>query len=316
MTAWMPVATKETLQARAAMNQHIRAFFQARNVMEVETPALSQFANTDPNIESFSIEDTTDKRYLHTSPEYPMKRLLAANVGDIYQISKVWRAGEAGSRHNPEFSLLEWYRLDFSYHDLMQEVESLLLELIPQLKGKSHKLSYRQAFLETLSIDPHCATDIELSQCMQSQGLTVEGELDYSTKLDVLMTHCIEPTFATDCLTFIYDYPSQQSALATIREDNPPVAERFEVYIGSLELGNGYQELQDAVKNQQVLQQENAQRKQNKQTIMPEDQYFIAAMQYGLPMCSGVALGLDRVLMAKLNKKNIQDVISFPWSVA
>jgi len=298
------------------MNQDIRAFFQKNNVLEVETPAVSQCANTDPNIESFELHTQGEARYLHTSPEYPMKRLLALYSQDIYQIAKVWRAGEVGSRHNPEFTLLEWYRVGFDYHQLMQEVGALLQCLIPALTQSSIQKSYQQVFLETLDINPHSATNELLADCIEQQQLDISGVLDRSAMLDLLMTHCIEPTFRTDCLTFIYDYPVQQSALACVREDDPPVAERFEVYIGMLELGNGYQELREPDKNRQVLEQENITRQQRGQKTMPLDDRFLAAMEQGIPHCSGVAIGLDRVLMARLGKKSIQDVISFPWGVA
>ena len=314
--SWMPTTTKKTCLARAQMNQTIRAFFQDRNVLEVETPALSQFANTDPNIDSFELCCSQQMRYLHTSPEYPMKRLLAADSGDIYQIAKVWRVDEVGNKHNPEFTLLEWYRLGFTYHQLMQEVETLLQKIIPQLDKNSVKLSYQQAFLETLEVDPHSATDVELNDCIQQQNLHIDFELNRSAMLDLLMTHCVETGFKENCLTFIYDYPAEQSALACVRDETPAVAERFEVYIGGLELGNGYQELCDPVKNTAVLNKESNVRKQQGQKIMPKDNHFLAAMQHGMPDCSGVAIGLDRVLMAILNKKSIQEVISFPWTVA
>lgn len=312
----MPTATKETLLARAEMNQSIRTFFHRLAVLEVETPTLSQFANTDPHIESFEVITSEQPRYLHTSPEYPMKRLLAAGSGDIYQIAKVWRADENGRRHNSEFTLLEWYRLNITYHQLMQEVEKLLQKIIPTLSKHSVQLSYQQVFLETLEINPHSATDKELDHCIVKQNLAIDFELERSAMLDLLMTHCVEPTFKANQLTFIYDYPAAQSALACIREGTPTVAERFEVYIGSLELGNGYQELCDASKNMAVLQKEGEYREQHKQKSMPKDKHFLSAMQHGIPMCSGVAIGLDRVLMASLNKKSIQDVISFPWTVA
>lgn len=298
------------------MNQQIRAFFQQQQVLEVETPAASLCANTDPMIESVEFVSQGECRYLHTSPEYPMKRLLAAGSGDIYQIAKVWRAAELGSRHNPEFTLLEWYRVGFSYHQLMQEVDILLTQLIPNLQQASIKKSYQQVFLETLDIDPHSATDQMLNSCIQQQSFAIDAELNRSAMLDLLMTHCVEPRFEKNRLTFVYDYPAEQSALACIREGNPDIAERFEVYIGDLELGNGYQELCDPEKNRAVLQQENAIRQQSQQKVMPMDQRFLAAMEQGMPACSGVAVGLDRILMVILGKKSIQDVISFPWGVA
>jgi lysyl-tRNA synthetase class 2 len=299
------------------MNQTIRAFFHKNNVLEVETPALSQFANTDPHIESFSSVTQGEIRYLHTSPEYPMKRLLAADSGDIYQIAKVWRANEVGRYHNSEFTLLEWYRLDFSYQELMQEVAHLLQQLIPSLKNTSNRyLSYQQAFIEILAIDPHISSDKALLHCIQQQNIHIDAELNRSAMLDILMTHCIEPQFCSDTLTFIYDYPVEQSALARVRNESPAVAERFEVYLGKLELGNGYQELQDAQQNATVLQRECDYRQQHKQRCMPQDKKFLLAMQHGLPSCAGVAIGLDRVLMAMLDKKSIQEVISFAWTMA
>jgi lysyl-tRNA synthetase class 2 len=315
MSDWKPSCTQPVLSARAQMNQSIRAFFAEYDVLEVETPALSQAANTDPHIESFQCKGS--HRYLHTSPEYPMKRLLAAGSGDIYQIAKVWRAQELGAKHNPEFTLLEWYRLGFTYHELMQEVEMLLCQLIPQLhRTETVRLTYQAAFIEIVNVDPHIASDKDLQQCIQAHDINISADLDRSALLDVLMTHCVEPQFRLDALTFIYDYPAEQSALACIREDQPPVAERFEVYLGSLELGNGYQELQDAQCNSAVLQRECEYRKRYDYASVPQDQRFLAAMQQGLPYCAGVAVGLDRVLMAKLNKKSIQEVISFAWTVA
>ena len=327
MQNWNPSCTAEVLVERARMNANIRAFFSQRQVLEVETPALSQAANTDPYIDSFQCQSSHDSinktqgtqppRYLHTSPEYPMKRLLAAASGDIYQLAKVWRAHELGHKHNPEFTLLEWYRLGFSYQQLMQEVETLLYQLIPTLNpAHTLKQTYQSAFIEILNIDPHIASEAVLQDCIQTHAINIAGNLDRSALLDVLMTHCIEPQFRTNALTFIYDYPATQSALAQVRQDQPPVAERFEVYWGSLELGNGYQELQDAQANAAVLQSECDYRQQHNYAVVPQDQHFLAAMQYGLPHCAGVAMGLDRILMAKLNKKSIQEVISFAWTVA
>ena len=329
MSAWKPSCSVRVLSERARMNATIRAFFAQQQVLEVETPALSQAANTDPYIDSFQCygnhihaettpaESHAAPRYLHTSPEYPMKRLLAANSGDIYQIAKVWRANEVGRQHNPEFTLLEWYRLGLSYHQLMQEVATLLYQLIPALKAAhTRKLTYRAVFIERLNLDPHIASKTQLQQCIQAHEIHLAGDLDRSALLDVLMTHCIEPHFRSNALTFIYDYPALQSALARVRHDQPPVAERFEVYWGQLELGNGYQELQDAACNAAVLQSECEYRQQYHYDPVPKDRHFLAAMQQGLPYCAGVAVGLDRVLMAKLHKKSIQEVISFAWTVA
>ncbi len=310
---------RQLITERARMLHDIRAFFYQRDVLEVETPALSQAGNTDPFIESFQVKSLDGTRYLHTSPEYPMKRLLVAGSGDIYQICKVWRAGESGYRHNPEFTMLEWYRLGFTYHQLIKEVEALLFTVFPSIQKKSHFVSYRQLFLEILGVDPHIAKDLELQDCMDQHQLDVEcglTGLDHSAMLDVLMTHCIEPTFAEDSLTVVYDYPAEQKSLASLSSDEVSVAQRFEVYLGAVELGNGYQEQTDADINTDVLESDWKKRKAKGMESIPVDEHFLAAIREGLPMCSGVAIGLDRLLMCKLNKKNLQEVISFPWTMA
>jgi len=307
---------RQLITQRARMLHDIRAFFYQRDVLEVETPALSQAGNTDPSIESFQVDALGDQRYLHTSPEYPMKRMLVASSGDIYQICKVWRAGELGGRHNPEFTMLEWYRLDFTYHQLMQEVETLLLSLLPTVQTASRFISYQQLFLEVLNINPHIASYSALQCCIDSQHIDVVGELDRDAILDLLMTHCIEPTFTKDSLTFVYDYPAQQKALAALSDDELSVAQRFEVYLGSVELGNGYQEQTKAAANAEVLHSDLEKRIEKGMVEVPVDERFLTAIKQGLPMCAGVAMGLDRLLMCQLKKKNLQEVISFPWTVA
>ncbi len=336
------------------MLHDIRAFFAERGVLEVETPALSQAANTDPAIESFPVDNAGGPlRYLHTSPEYPMKRLLAAGSGDIYQIARVWRQGESGTRHNPEFNLLEWYRVGFSYQQLIQEVDELLTSLFSSLPGalqkKSKIISYQQLFLEKFGFNPHTVNHADLAAAIDQHisGLDVNGLTDQAM-LDALLTHCIEPQFDNKRLTFVIDYPADQSALAALKvneeikekkedkkdkkdkENNKGhlVAQRFEVYLGPLELGNGYQEETDYARNQQILARENRTRmqvvlhdqhddqQQAKQAKMPEDQYFLAAIKAGLPRCAGVAIGLDRLLMLIANKKTLSQLINFSWDKA
>ncbi len=329
--SWKPNTNHLVRLQRAQMLHDIRAFFYERDVLEVETPALSQAANTDPYIESFQINNTNNDqhaRYLHTSPEYPMKRLLADNSGDIYQISKVWRQAESGSKHNPEFTLLEWYRLDFNYQQLIREVETLLSGiLIEKCQKTALVISYQQLFLENLNINPHTVSHTELVACAQSAMSSFDlADLNsFSTQelLDALLTHCIEPKFETDRLTFVIDYPVTQSALAMIgksafdtSQQNQDIAMRFEVYFGALELGNGYQELIDYDENCRVLETENKTRRQHKQVTMPKDTLFLEAIKSGLPKCAGVAIGLDRVLMAIAGKDNIKQVINFAWDKA
>jgi len=360
---WQPETSHQTRLQRAQMLADTRCFFQQRDVLEVETPALSQAGNTDPFIESFQLGQI----YLHTSPEYPMKRLLAAGSGDIYQICKVWRKEEAGRNHNPEFTLLEWYRVGFSYQQLMQEVSDLLhLHFKNKLTKDDLFLSYKDLFLENLGINPHIANHDELTRCATTHinGLNCDG-LDQQAILDALLTHCIEPSFSKDRLTFIYDYPASQSALAQLSEraltedsclassqaqpkngciielsvsnnetasslkkggggqtsKNLPkvtyqVAERFEVYLGNRELGNGYQEEVSYPRNQQILQSENEVRRKSNLQEVPQDERFLAACKAGIPRSAGVAIGLDRVLMCISGEKSIQKVINFPWDKA
>lgn len=310
---WQPSCSIQALQARACLYQQLRAFFHARGVLEVETPALSQAGNTDPNIGSFSVNTPQGLRYLHTSPEYPMKRLLAAGSGDIYQICKVWRQDESGRKHNPEFSMLEYYRVGVSYQQLMQEVAELLQLAIPHLNTAPQTLTYRQAFLEILGIDPHQASIEQLRACAQQQQIDFQGELSQQAWLDLLFTHCIEASFPSDRLTFICHYPATQAALARVRlEEGNWVAERFEVYLGPLELGNGYQEQTDASQLERVLVADAEQQVQD----IPLDLRFIAAIQAGMPFSAGIALGLDRILLCRMQAKQLPSVLSFAWEIA
>lgn len=301
------------LHERASLNQQVRVFFAERKVLEVETPALSQAGNTDPFIDSFSVNTPHGLRYLHTSPEYPMKRLLVAGSGDIYQLCKVWRRDESGKRHNPEFTMLEWYRLGFTWQQLMHEVADLLHILIPHLQKPPRFCSYREAFLETVQLDPHLATEAELSACAQAHGIAISGDMPVQAWRDLLLTHCVEPQFPTDQLTFLYHYPATQSALATVQQvDGQAVAERFEVYVGAVELGNGYQEQTDSAQNRLILVQDANTRGHD----IPVDERFLAALEDGLPECAGVALGIDRILMCRMQLDDLKQVIAFSWEVA
>ena len=320
---WRPTTNQAIRQLRAQMNHDIRAFFHQHQVLEVETPALSQAGNTDPFIQSFQLCDsaTTNSasRFLHTSPEYPMKRLLAAGSGDIYQICKVWREDEVGRNHNPEFTLLEWYRVGFSMQQLMQEVSDLLHALLPSLKQNDKRFSYEQLFLEKFDLNPHIANHADIVKCINTSIPSLETyKLDRQALLDALLTHCIEPDFESDCLTFVYDYPSAQSALAKIRKrkDKSSVAMRFEVYLGQSELGNGYQEETSYQRNKDILQSENIQRRETNLKEVTQDENFLAAAKSGIPESAGVAIGLDRILMAISGVDSIQKVINFPWDVA
>ena len=321
---WKPDGDHISRVARAKLLRAIREFLYERQVLEVETPALSASANTDPFIESFELTTNLtgkpEKRYLHTSPEYPMKRLLAAGSGDIYQICKVWRAEPTSGQHNAEFSMLEYYRLGFNLPELMEEVNSLLLTLIPTLNPASQFSSYASIFLDNLGFNPHTIASEELQAQCRERVPELVGELDHQGSLDLLLTHCIEPLFPKDRLTFIYDYPVSQSALAKIEQshDNPQVllAKRFEVYAGTLELGNGYQELTSASANETVLQHELRAREEKNLPPVAIDHRFLKAMTEGLPECAGIAIGIDRLLMLAVGATMIKQVINFTWENA
>lgn len=325
---WQPSCELSQISARAECYAHVRAFFMARQVLEVETPILSAASATDPHLESISLQASSSSRtlsYLHTSPEFPMKRLLAAGIGDIYQICKTFRKHEYGQRHNPEFSMLEWYRVGFTLEQLMAEVfdlvEFVLGEGRPceQQKRRFELLSYRDAFLLYLNVDPFKASHAELDalchQYCQYQG----PELSREACLDLLLSHCIEPKLGRgDSATFLWAYPAAQAALAETFRDahGNAVAKRFELYLDGLEIANGYQELTDAAEQRRRFEADNAERQALGLPELPLDERLLAAMQSGIPDCAGVALGLDRLLMVKAKQGDIAAVLAFPFGRA
>lgn len=315
--SFRPTARFETLHLRARLLNDIRAFFLDRNVLEVETPSLSQSTVTSPYIESLitRIQGHRSAFYLQTSPEFAMKRLLAAGSGCIYQICKAFRDGESGQRHNPEFTMLEWYRIGFDHYDLMDEMDQLLQSVAGTQPAQ--RVSYRQLFLDYLGFDPFSAEKAELIIQIQQLALPYEfGLLTHCSQddlFDILIGHVIEPQLGqANTPTFVYDFPSSQAALARISTENSQVAERFEVYLFGMELANGFHELADAEEQKQRFLAENQQRKQKGLAEIPIDQHFIAALQHGLPDCAGVALGVDRLLMAMLRTQRIEEVLAFP----
>lgn len=325
MTAyhWRPSADLSVLRLRAELLAQIRAFFAARGVLEVETPALSAAAITDPHLASFNTcysgpgSQHGRPLYLHTSPEFAMKRLLAAGSGCIYQIARVFRDGEAGSRHNPEFTLLEWYRVGFDHHRLMDEVAELVGMLLAGrlALAEPERLSYRQIFQHHLNLDPHRATVADLAACAETRNISIPTGMppdDPDPWLDLLLTHCVEPRLGSGRLTFVHDYPASQAALARLRPDDPPVGERFELYINGIELANGFHELGDAVEQRHRFAQENAARRAAGLPVMPVDEHLLAALEFGLPDCAGVALGFDRLVMLATRKTSLAEVLAFP----
>jgi lysyl-tRNA synthetase class 2 len=310
---WRPSASAEALRARAQLYQHIRQFFYDREVLEVETPLLCQHGVTDPHIDSF----ICNQRYLQTSPEYAMKRLLANGSGAIFQICKAFRQEEAGSQHNPEFSMLEWYRPGFNHHDLMNEVDTLLQTILPYRTAK--KQSYRDCFLEHTGIDPHHCSADTLRQYAKKVGIDIhqsEQINDKDTWLQYILADQIEPQLGQSGAYFLYDFPASQAALAQLSHSKPPVAERFEVYYHGIELANGFHELRAAEEQAKRFQANNQQRRSLAKAEPALDPYFLAALEAGLPACAGIALGLDRLLMLQLGTKRIDEVLAFTWSNA
>jgi len=299
------------LLARAELLSQTRAFFDARQLIEVETPLLAQCGVTDPALEPF-IVGTASPRYLQTSPEYAMKRLLAAYPMDIYQICKAFRADELGSRHNPEYTLLEWYRIDWDHCRLIREVAELLCQLL----GRSgwQLWSWAALFDTILGIDGHGADRTTLLQIANRHLTAPPSDLDRDGLLDLLMSHCIEPAIADWGIVFVVDYPVSQAALAReIIRDNTVVGARFECYVDGIELANGYWEASDADLLRKRFEKDNQVRAQRGLAQRPIDERLLAAQAAGLPDCAGVALGFDRLLALRLGRQEIQSSLAFGW---
>jgi lysyl-tRNA synthetase class 2 len=303
----------------------IRTFFAERGVVEVETPVLSVAGNTDPNIASFSLEFSgrTDgaprTRWLRTSPEYPLKRLLSAGFGDCYELGRVFRDGETGGRHNPEFTMLEWYRVGWDHRRLIQETAALVNAALA-LVGRNAQLtlvSYHDLYRQQLGLDPATASEAELCQALGDVLIDPEG-LTRDDWLDLLMTHRLQPSFPDDQLLALYDYPASQCALARIRRDDGavPVAERFELYLGPLELANGYHELADAAEQGARFEQDLQRRRERSDAQPPRDENLLLALASGFPACAGVAMGVDRLMMAMLGTARLADVLAFDFARA
>ena len=322
---WRPTASFDTLRLRAELLARIRYFFTERGVLEVDTPALSNAASTDPALQSFStVYDGPGPAgaslYLHTSPEFPMKRLLAAGSGSIYQLCKVFRDGEFGARHNPEFTLLEWYRTGFDHLDLMDEVEQLLTTVLAGIAPPDsvHHWSYRELFLEYAGIDPFTVSPDALQQLLQTEhgiSCTALSTDDADGWLDLVMTHVIEPQLGAG-LVFVRDYPASQAALARLRPGTPSVAARFEVYLNGIELANGFHELADAVEQRARFEKERERRRCDGLADVRIDERLLSALASGLPDCAGVALGVDRLVMIASGTKSLHDVIAFPFDIS
>lgn len=316
------------------MLKNIRAFFDQRDVIEVETPLLSHHATTDPHLDSLQSRFRDQVCYLNTSPEYAMKRLLASWQKPIYQICKAFRDDELGTNHNPEFTMLEWYRPGYDMLQLMDELASLIEHLCQgstffssaagrMIKTRFERLSFQQAFENVAGINPHQTTSVACYQVARANRIEIPrglglGDDELDDWLDWLLTQLIFPAFNKDCFTFLYDYPASQCALAkvSVNAQHFLVAKRFELFYGEVELANGFHELTDGVEQLQRFHQENQQRKLAGKQQSSIDENLIAALTHGLPDCAGVAMGLDRLLMALTGNLTIDGVLAFSWDNA
>lgn len=316
---WMPTASIQQLKQRAALLNTIRQFFAARDVLEVDTPAMSHATVTDVHLHTFQTEfvgpgyANGGQLHLMTSPEFHMKRLLAAGSGSIYQIGKAFRNEENGRYHNPEFTMLEWYRVGFDHHMLMDEMDALL-QLVLGI-GAAERMTYQQAFITVLGVCPLQGSMAELKQAAAKLGLSdiAEPEQDRDTLLQLLFSIGIEPHIGQQVPAFVYDFPASQAALAKINPHDARVAERFEVYFKGIELANGFHELDNPAEQLARFEGDNAKRLEMGLTAQPIDYHLIAALQAGLPPCAGVALGIDRLIMLALGEDHIDKVTAFPF---
>ncbi|RUR32315.1 EF-P lysine aminoacylase GenX [Vreelandella andesensis] len=321
MTAnWQPTASIETLRERARLIAGVRAFFAARGVLEVETPVLGQGGSTDVHLISLFSMARTDKGqrklWLQTSPEFHMKRLLAAGSGPIFQLAKSFRDGEIGSRHNIEFTMLEWYRPGYSLAQLIDETTTLVASVLPSFVGPVVHYRYRELFHTYLALDPF-TTSIDTLRVlaaergqMSAYALADEGR---DTCLDLLMSMVIEPMLGKNELSVVVDYPASQAALARRHQDADGewVASRFELYLNGIELANGYDELIDAEEQRLRFSEDNADRRRLGLPEVDCDEQLLAALHHGMPESAGVALGLDRLIQLALGKTRLEEVLTF-----
>lgn len=317
---WRPSAEIATLRERARLLARVRAFFAERDVLEVETPVLGQGGSTDVHLVSLATQARTDKGqrrlWLQTSPEFHMKRLLAAGSGPIFQLARSFRDGEVGSRHNIEFTMLEWYRPGFTLDELMSETTALVKTLVPAFAGPVVRYRYRELFHTYLAVDPFTTTLETLRTLAVEKGQMPVGTLDKEpreTCLDLLMSMVIEPGLGRGELSVVMDYPASQAALARKHQDAEGewVASRFELYLDGIELANGYHELTDADEQRARFNDDNAERRRLGLPEVDIDERLLAALEHGMPEGAGVALGVDRLIQLALGKARLDDVLAF-----
>jgi lysyl-tRNA synthetase class 2 len=336
---YLPTATLPVLRLRARLLRAVRAFFDGRGYFEVDTPLLSHDRAIDPHLAPFVVEDRAGPLYLQTSPEFAMKRLLAAGSGAIYQMGHVFRAGELGTRHNPEFTMIEWYRAGDTHVEQMQVVEDLVgavfraaLEARGSAAGSPpdadanrlpavpfRRTSYRDAFVRHAGCDAMLFGPDELAALARSRHVAIPESLKAADRdgwLNLLLAELVEPNLGIDRPEFVFDYPASQAALARIRRENRPVAERFELYLHGIELCNGYHELTDSGELRRRIDAESQRRVADGEAPLSPSSRLLAAMDAGLPACAGVALGFDRLMMLASGATSVTEVLPFPFDRA
>lgn len=311
-----PAVSWNALKRRAATIRQIRAFFDSRGYIEVQTPSLSKDIVVDAHLDPFTVQSEHGTLFLQTSPEFAMKRLLCDGADAIYQICQAFRQGESGPHHNPEFTMLEWYKVGATYHDQMSFTEDLIGQILSQTRRPFNRITYDEAFHRAIGTKVLRLSAIELREVASKCAVQLPETLDRENRddlLNVILAECVEPTLGVGAPEFVFDYPASQSALATVRDGDPSVAERFELYYHGIELCNGYQELTDPDELVRRNDIQNQLREQNGRAPLPVESRLIDAMRSGLPDCSGVALGLDRlVALPSLREGRLNNVWAFP----
>lgn len=319
---FLPSAQIDALKHRANVLRKLRRFFDDRDFFEVETPLLSHDIVIDRHLHPVGIpknqitgvdSNSNELLWLQTSPEFGMKRLVASGAAAIYQIGKAFRRSETGEMHNPEFTMLEWYRVGDNLKTGMDLLAELIEEILKQPKTK--RVSYRQIFLQHVGVDPFSCAVSDLKSVATEHGITIEMACEASARdewLNLILSRLIEPKLGFDGGVIIYDWPASQAALAVIRQEEIPVAERFEIYVKGVELANGYHELLDADELARRNSVVNQERLKDGQPLLPEESRLLHAMRAGLPACAGVAVGVDRLILLALGMKRINEVIAFP----
>ncbi len=328
-TDWRPGSGASNLRLRSILMSAVRDWFAASGAMEVETPVLSAAATSDPNLHSLHTKLGGQTFYLHTSPEYPMKRLLAAGAGDIFQLCKVFRSGEHGRLHNPEFTMLEWYRVGWDSEQLMEEVDAIIRHLAQSVAGsvkngaamtelrRARCVSFGSLFCEHTEVDPFQPDVDRLCQqlverlCLDGVDVPVMVRQDRDALLNLALAALVEPALDPATPTFVSGYPASQASLARLRPGNPQVADRFELFWCGMEIANGFGELTDASELRDRFETDVEKRNREGLVVPPLDERLLAAMEHGLPDCSGVALGFDRLIMALSGATDISSVVTF-----